>query len=268
MLIKILIGLAVFAVTSIVAYLFRMRQLYTVVPKLYKTSFLSEKGSVSELIIFNRGNKTEENVTLEFDENIKCELLGANISNVKISDSLVEIDRLHAKSEASLILLVENGILSKDTINSLSSKECKGKAYKTVDEMPINSSYVAMMIIGFVVIACLFNWGPEAYNTLNNKWVSYRYTYISQQGWKNIDDYLSSDLRDSYSNQEFPFRFISYTTNDKKKTITIKYEAINKTAIPVDFRIQTEKEVTDENTSDITKWYSSKEISPLSKDTN
>ncbi len=263
MLLKIIIGLVVFSLSSIVAYLFRMRQLYTVVPKLYRTSFLSEKGSVSELIIYNRGNKTEEDIVLEIDQEMKCELLGANSSDIKLVGNTVQLTRLHAKNEASLILLVENGILTDEKLTSLSSKDCKGKIYKKTDEVPPSSSHVALSIIGLIAIISVFTWGPTFYNYLNNKWISYKYSYVVEKGWKGIDKYLSSDFMDSYSDQEFPLRFIGYKRVGK--IINISYEAINKSALPISVFIKSNTDYS-KNEDESYWWFSGKKIQPLSKE--
>ena len=46
---KIAIGLVLFIVTSVVAYLFRMRQLYVATPKLFRHAPISQGGSLCEV---------------------------------------------------------------------------------------------------------------------------------------------------------------------------------------------------------------------------
>jgi len=71
---KVIIGLVLFAITSIVAYLFKMRQLYVSVPKLFRHASISKDGSLCELIIYNKGNQVEENIQVDFNPKLKGEL--------------------------------------------------------------------------------------------------------------------------------------------------------------------------------------------------
>ncbi len=72
---------------------------------------------------------------------------------------------------------------------------------------------------------------------------------VSNQGWSNLDDYQESDLRQSYSDNEFPVRLVGIEKKadysgtaipaglkdirnqlDEKKSVLLKYEINNKTA--------------------------------------
>lgn len=79
---KITIGLVLFTVTSIIAYLFRMRQLYVVVPKLFRHSQISNEGSLCELLVYNKGNQVEEDIQVSLDPELKGELLASSSSDI------------------------------------------------------------------------------------------------------------------------------------------------------------------------------------------
>jgi len=233
---KIIAGLIVFILTTLIAYLFRKRQLYVVIPKFYRSSTLAEEGTVSEISIYNRGNKVEEDIVLEIEQDIKCELLAANSSEITLINNKINIPRLHSKDEVSLILLVEEGSLTDEKLLSISSKECKGKVFKKIEEVPPSSSYIAKMLIVIALIISFFTILPTIFNYSENKWVTYNYSEIKKQGWSNITDYLLSDLQESYSNQEFPFRLVK--TNIEGNLVRLTYEVINKSALPIDVTIQ------------------------------
>lgn len=227
---KVIAGVVLFVVTSLVAYAFKVRQLYAVVPKLHRQSFLSDGGSVAELVVYNKGTKVEEDISLEIRQEVKCELLASNKSGASIVDNVLRIDRIHSHSEVSVILLVEGETLSYDDLVLLTSKEIKGDFCKKIDEVPPSASKSSVTFSMLLLVGGLLYWGGDAYSYLESKYLKYRYTNIYESGWQDLGDYLTSDLSESYSNQEFPLRLVDVSVDSKK--IEIKYEVINKSSLP------------------------------------
>jgi hypothetical protein len=271
---RLIIGLVYSSLVLLAKYLYGVRQLYAVVPKLYKVSELSSNGSISEINIINKGKKVEENITLQLNKNMKCELLASNSSDVTVKDNLITIPRLHAKSDVSLILASDDEEITKDKLISLSSKECKGEIIKSIDEIPPNYFNIAMFTIVVFSLFIILFWYDEIklytekiFNTeqkitkefnvsvdpdtksilkLGTTNIKVKKTEkqllldktkvnIQNKGWKNIDKYLASDFSHSYTYQEFPIRHIE--TKIDGKLAKYKFEIINKTALPLEVTI-------------------------------
>lgn len=229
---KLVIGFLLFVITSVVAYLFRMRQLYAAAPKLYRHAPISGAGSLCELIVYNKGNQAEENIRVEFDPDLKIELLASGTSDLTMEGATLKIERLHKYCEASAMLLVEAGVLDASRILSVSSKATKGKVCKKATEIPPNyaTTFVALVLaIGFVPALI---YGFKLYEQLNAKYVEYRLETIYKVGWSNLANYYASDMRMSYSNQEFPIRLAGRQV-DKNKEAKLKFDVYNKTALPM-----------------------------------
>lgn len=261
MLEKIIAGMLIFCVTSIVAYAFKMRQLYAVVPKLHRKNFLSDGGSVAELVLYNKGTKVEEEVSLELRQELKCELLASNSSGASIQDNVIKIDRIHSHSEISLILLIEAKAFSHEDLVQISSKEKIGKLIKKVDEVPPSASRLAIGISLVVTFFCTLYWGGSVYGYLETKYIERKYSHLVESGWGGFERYLNSDLSESYSRQEFPVRFMGQ--NVTLDAITLSYEVINKSSIPIEIYLSDLKKFDSENNS---LPFESVEVAPLDKD--
>lgn len=230
---KIIIGIVLFIVTSVIAYLFKIRQLYSTSLHLYSTSVLADKGSISELHIYNKGRKVEEDIKLELNPKLKCSLLASNVSDLQITDNnTILLNRLHPKTKASVLLLIDEGEFNPFDMISLSSKECVGKVLPSIMNIPANYGSTAIVVaLIFLGFPALMYFGPTAISNTYHIYTDYKYSEIVNKGWENIGGYLSSDLSDSYSKQEFPIRLLSKTNNDK--SINLSFEIINKSAIPL-----------------------------------
>src|SRR6266478_167622 len=89
-----LIGVAgTLLVTGLLAVL-RAKQLYLVVPKLFEFSALTDRGTILELQIFNKGRVTEEDVHIDLPPHITYELIAADQSNASITRTSVILPRL------------------------------------------------------------------------------------------------------------------------------------------------------------------------------
>jgi len=256
---KIIAGILIFIITSILAYLFRMRQLYVATPKLFKHSSISNNGSLCEIVAFNRGNQVEADIQIDLDPDLKYELLATSSNNISLNSPTIYIERLHKDCEASMMLLVENGLFGSSNIKSISSKDTKGATYNNVSSIPPNYAKSFLFIIFAIGILPGFIYGQKLYDKLNNMYVELQLESTYSQGWNNLSNYYSSDLRTSYSNQEFPVKFIK--KKDKEKA---EFEIYNKTA-------STLKVISTNNDEHLTLEKhlsrSSVEIKPMSKGT-
>jgi len=228
---KIAVGLALFVATSVLAYLFKMRQLYVVTPKLFRNAAISKDGSLCEVIIYNRGAQAEEAIQVELDPSLRAELLASGTADLSLTGSIIKLERLHKNSEVSAILLVENGILDASKLVGVSSKAVKGKVRKTVTEVPPNFArafLVFLAIAGFFPVTIYL---PRAYEALYARYTDHALRNAPVVGWSGLAGYFSSDLRSSYSTKEFPVVFKGLQTSGSENTL--RFEVLNKTAIPL-----------------------------------
>ena len=258
---KIAIGLVLFVLTSVVAYLFRMRQLYAALPKLFRHAPISKNGSLCELIVYNRGNQVEETIQVVLDPELKGELLASGSGDIALEGSTLKIDRLHKGCEASVMLLIENGTLDSTKIVSISSKATKGSVLKKVTDVPPN---YAKAFIFFVVALGFFPamiYGNYAYDRIHESYVRYQLKTAHALGWSNLSKYFTSDLKKSYSSQEFPVRYLGRKTDVNERNM-LEFEAYNKMAVPL--KITANK--AESAPLDVTN-FSSAEIPPMAKRT-
>lgn len=230
---KLILGLLLFLISSILTYLFKMRQLYAVTPKLFKVTPVSEDGSLCEIIIFNKGNQVEEEIHVDLDSELKLELLASDSANLKLDKSTLSINRLHKGESISALILVENGILDDSKIIKLSSQETVGKVIKKLEEVPPNYAKLVSVIISFIAIFPIMIYGIKGYESYQTYNTEIELKQIYEANWINLEKYYSSDLRKSYSNQEFPIQYVKTDTKASK----LIFEAYNKTAIPLSITV-------------------------------
>lgn len=228
---KIVVGLILFAVTSALGFLFKLRQLYVVVPKLYRHSTVADKGSLCEVIIYNRGKQVEEDIHIQIDPDLKCELLATSSTGITLTGSLIKLDRLHKASDVSAILLVENGLMDVAKLLSISSKACNGKKINKISEVPVNGANTLLFVIGFIAFGFAIGLGPKAFEYFDQKLANYKLTEISESGWSGLNNYYHSSMSNSYSDGEFPVRFVEI--KNTKEGVSLIYEVYNKTALPL-----------------------------------
>ncbi|MBC3831509.1 hypothetical protein H8K33_08305 [Undibacterium amnicola] len=258
---KVIIGLILFIVTSVVAYLFRMRQLYAAAPKLYRHAPISRAGSLCELIVYNKGNQAEESIQVALDPDLKLELLASSSSDISLESATLKVDRLHKGCEASAMLLVENGLLDHTKILSVSSKAKKGTVCKKVSDVPPNFALTFLFFAFLIGFFPAMIYGIKVYESLNASYVEYRLREPYKAGWSNLASYHASDLRTSYSDQEFPIRASSRQAESSKKT-DLTFEVYNKTALPMTVYVdlQGKREIG-------SPYFASVEVAPMSKGT-
>lgn len=256
---KIAIGLVLFVLTSVVAYLFRMRQLYVASPKLFRHAPISKNGSLCELIVYNKGNQVEESIQVVLDPELKGELLASGSGDIALEGSTLKIERLHKGCEASVMLLIENGTLDSTKIVSISSKATKGSVLKKVTDVPPN---FAKAFIFFVLVLGFFPamiYGTYAYDKIHGAYVRYQLKTAHDLGWSNLSKYYTSDLKKSYSNQEFPVRYLGRKTDVNKRNM-LEFEAYNKTAVTLEITANK----AESTPGDVTN-FSSADVLPMAK---
>lgn len=264
---RFFIAILVFIITSIIAYLFKMRQLYGVPSKLYRHSTISSNGSICEITFFNKGNQVEEDIVADLDPDLKYELLAASSSGVKFENSSLKIERMHKGTDTSVVLLVEGGHLEHSRVLSLSSKHTKGTVLKNSDSVPFNYA------IGFIFAVLLVSFYPaldfayNGYKKINSYMLEKDLSQIIEKGWSNLNEYHESTIIESYPGAEFPIRFIEHT--ELNGELSIKFEIYNKTSLPLEFLASNKawqnNEASHTEMFDLVRFYSSKEIPPLSK---
>ncbi len=233
---KIAIGLVLFVVTSIVAYLFRMRQLYVVVPKLFRHAQISQNGSLCELLVYNKGNQVEEDIQVTLDSELKGELLASSSSGISFDGSTLKIERLHKGMEASVVLLIERGLLDSAKIISVSSKGAKGRVVKKTSDMPPNYARAFLFLVFYVALIPVVLYGDKAYYRVKAAYVESQLVSSYKIGWSNLGRYYDSDLRKSYSNQEFPIKAIRGNGKIDGSNM-LEFEIYNKTALPMEVSV-------------------------------
>lgn len=260
---KIAIGLFVFIITSTLAYLFKMRQLYATAPKLYKNPSISKDGSLCEIIISNKGNQPEEDIKLAFDPSLKIELLAASYTGITTEAATIKVDRLHKNTDASAIVLIEGGDFDHSKIASISSKATSGKICSTPSNVPPNYAQLLLSALLILSIFPLGIYAPKAIRAYNEYTINRDLSSIINLGWSDLDYYHSSDLIKSYSGLEFPLRLISLETLPSKQGKFI-FEIYNKTALPLSISIDT-RDIKSKELNDIFDYWENITTPPMSK---
>lgn len=228
---KILTGVLLFTITSVLGYLFKMHQLYVAAPTLFKRTEVSANGSVCQILIFNRGNHVEEEISVSIDPSLKVELLASDAAGLSLISNTLRIDRLHKGKLASALVLIENGTFDDTKISSVTSKATVGKIVSFA-HVPPN---FAKLFLAMVALLAFF---PgvigvfSLYDYLSTDYVEYRLKSQYEQGWHNLIGYSGSELRKSYGNQEFPVSFKSIDRSGPR--LKAIFEVYNKTAIPLE----------------------------------
>lgn len=223
---KIAIGLLLFGITSVTAYLFRMRQLYVTSPRLFKHASLSADGSMCEVLIYNQGNQPEEEIRVELPQGLQCELLASSVSSVTLTGSVIEIERLHKLKSASILLLVENGTLTSKEL-SVASKHVAGKTIPP-DRVPVNYARLFLGATTLFATIVVVAYMPNVFNWSTKALAQFELKSLSDRGWDGLENYYWSDLRKSYSNLEFPLKIVSHHVSGGLSRAT--FDIYNKSA--------------------------------------
>lgn len=159
------------------------------------------------------------------------------------------------------MLLVENGLLDFTKILAVSSKAKKGTICKKVTDVPPNFALTFLFFAFAIGILPAMIYGFKAYESLNASYVEYRLREPYKVGWSNLANYYASDMRMSYSNQEFPIRASSRQA-DSSKRVNLTFDIYNKTALPM--KVYVDLQGKREYGS---PYFASAEVAPMSKGT-
>ena len=149
-------------ITAALIWFASQRRLYVVVPKLFAHSSLASKGRTIELTIINRGYRSEEDIRIELDPNLNYEQIASTDPAVKLTDSAVQIERIPANDEVTVLILAERGRFGKKSIAKISSKECKGTVVEKLENVPpsigalVGSTFSASIVLFFFIGAGWF----------------------------------------------------------------------------------------------------------------
>lgn len=91
---SIAIGIIVTLTGALLIYIFRIRQLYAVIPRFFAVSNLLENSKLVEIRIFNKSRISEEDIIVSLDSEIKCELVGSTCESISISNNKISIPRV------------------------------------------------------------------------------------------------------------------------------------------------------------------------------
>lgn len=260
-------GIILFLLTSIIIYFYKAKQLYLVTTQLYNKSFLSDRGTITEVIIYNRGNAVENNVTINILSELNLDLIATSDESIKKNhNNEFVISKLHAKSDISLLFLVENGSLTNREVLSFTSDMIVGKKCSEKDSVPLNYGNIATFIVGFIILIMLTVNIPRVIE----QYMKYQYSSLYKLGWRGLDSYIASDLSKSYTSLEFPIRFIN---QEIEENLTImNFEIINKSAIPIGITMSNDEELEKQKNNLHNKYihrrltgFYIKEVAPMSK---
>lgn len=223
------IGVAASLIAAWVLAGFKSKQLYLVIPRLFAFSALTDKGTIIEMQVFNKGRSSEEDVHIDLPPNITYELIAADLSNATVDKFAVVLPRIPPLSEASVIVLAEAKIEPSSTNIKISSKSTKGYVLKKVGDVPPNFGRFIAGVMAFIAVAALLL-------SSESIWTSYKHWRSADQianltnlGWSDFDGFFSSDMRDSYKRGEFPFHLLSAAADGKK--LILVFDIANKTAM-------------------------------------
>lgn len=256
---KILIAIIAFVVTSVIAYLFRMRQLYAATPRFYRNSSISKDGSLCEITIYNRGNQSEEDITVGIDPDLKVELIASDSPELVADGPKLSLPRLHKLKTVSAIILVEGGIFDHTKILEISSKSTQGRVLKTTEGVPPNWALLLLFIAVTLSFFPAIIYGNKLYRSYSDHQTQQELQPLLSRGWSNLSQYGSSTLRSNYSKNEFPAKIIGRKLS-KDGRVILKIEFYNKTALTMKTFIDA---TGGKNTPDSFRYYKGFEIEPL-----
>ena len=229
----IISGLVFPIIIVVLSWLFKVRQLYLVVPKKYNYGALRGKGNVVELNIFNRGRSIEEDVHINLPPDIECDIIAADSPDISINDKFIKIDRLTPSTEISMIILVEGNVVSNEFSPTISSKQTKGKIFKRTSDVPPNYGTTILLILGLILFTiCAASLYP-AYDYMKGRYIVAQHKEIVDDGFEEygLIQFFNSDISQNYKKGEFPIRFIK--CENGVNDFDCKFRLVNKTAVPM-----------------------------------
>jgi len=207
--------LATLFVTGLFAW-FKHRRLRLYVPRLFSYSALSDQGTIVELLVVNKGYRSEESIQITLKPRLQYQLVAATAKAITLDGSTLTIPRLAAKQEASVVLLAEGSEFSQDDVVSATSKETVAKVLKShPDVEPTLPALVGTLISMFVIAAVpalitsqlTEEYGRNIFLVALEKYspetVAQRKS-LEADGWTGLDRYFDSKLQMYYKDKRFP----------------------------------------------------------------
>lgn len=229
------ISISIILIATGLLYIFRVRQLYLCVPKLFTYNELTTKGQTIEIKIFNKSRKTEENILVDFDPLISLEMIAATNSGATINKNALHINRLPALTEISVIFIAEGEKFTHESVSSISSKDTKGTIYTKENEIPPNWANLTFSFAAPLILIVGLIFGMNTYfdhqrdEIINEKQLKIKsLDHHKKDGWIKLDRYALSELRNSYSDTELPLTALSQEIN--KRIYNGRFKIINNTA--------------------------------------
>jgi len=235
MLEKLIIGLAVTTVGTLLVYAFRVRQLYVVIPRLFSVSVLTTNGRIAEVRTYNKGRSPEEDVLIALDPSLKYEIVASSDSTCVLESSAIKIPRIPPGDDFSVLLLVEGGDFSRERLSTISSKSTKGKLLNGIESVPPNAGKALLVVVAFLAVMAAPIAGIDYYYKSQQVAAEEmtatrlaRLDYLRKEGWNNLDRYSVSAFREHYPDGEFP---IHQTKVERKgDVVEIQFRIVNKSA--------------------------------------
>ncbi len=218
---EITVGTVIVLVSSMIAWLYHIRQLYASAPVLFQNAADDSQYPVYQLVVSNRGNQVEDNVRVELDPSITATIAASSIADVALADHVIHIGRIHKKQEVNLLLQIRSGIFDSSKILSVSSSETAGKICKTPDHIPFNYGVSALIISLLIGLFPVLYYTGQIIDYVADKLDERNLTGVSNLGWSNLDAYQESELRKSYSDSEFPVRLLGIRKKSDYKDVAV-----------------------------------------------
>ena len=205
--------------TAILTYV-RQRRLFIVVSTLFRHSSLPDEGTIVQLSLVNRGIKTEEEIEITLDRQLRYELVASTGSKVLLQGDTLAVPRLPANDQIQFVLLVDGGTFSPASIQGVTSRETKGTIVEELEKLPLSAG-ATLMVIGMLVgiagvgfLGGYFSHGllrefrdtqkltADTAAMVDRLEISEeeraRITALESEGWRGVEAFLKSDFSPSY----------------------------------------------------------------------
>lgn len=157
---KLAAGLVGALLVWLVSKFYNRSRLYCAPSRLYEYSTLADGSSTVQLVIANRGRKTEELVEIQLSTDYEYHLLAATQNGIEIpKDKAIRLPALLPRSEVSLVIVAEGKPrFSKDGIRSVRSKHSLGSVGASLSEAEASSPGAAAAAIALLLIVAVFGY--------------------------------------------------------------------------------------------------------------
>jgi hypothetical protein len=150
---------------SVIAYTFRIRQLYLVVPRFFAYSDLTSSGKLVEVSLINRGRVTEEEIVVELAPGGGYELVAASKPDVTLHNNVLKIPRAAPGDDISAIFITSDIQFASKAI-SVSSKTTRGRVFEKLADVPPNFGKVTLGAVAFIAIPIALIFGMDKVTSL------------------------------------------------------------------------------------------------------